>query len=88
MLRANLLLLLVAVICALSTVSANHRARKLVTEYEREQGRMRELDIEWGQLQIEQSTWANHGRIEQIARDRLGMRVPPPGQVVSLEAAR
>jgi cell division protein FtsL len=88
MLRMNLLLLLVAVLCALGTVSANHRARKLVTEYEREQNRMRELDVEWGQLQLEQSTWANHARIEQIARDKLGMRVPPPGQVVALESAK
>jgi cell division protein FtsL len=88
MLRINLLLLLVAVICALGTVSANHRARKLVTEYEREQNRMRELDVEWGQLQLEQSTWANHARIEQIARDKLGMRVPPAALVVSLESAK
>jgi cell division protein FtsL len=88
MLRVNLLLLLVAVLCALGTVSANHRARKLLSEYEREQNRMRELDVEWGQLQLEQSTWANHARIEQIARDKLGMRVPPAGQVVALESAK
>lgn len=88
MLRTNLLLLLLAVLCALGTVSSNHRARKLVTEYEREQNRMRELDVEWGQLQLEQSTWANHARIEQIARDKLGMQVPPPGQIVSLEGVK
>lgn len=88
MLRVNLLLLLIAVLCALGTVSSNHRARKLVTEYEREQNRMRELDVEWGQLQLEQSTWANHARIEQIARDKLGMHVPPPAQIVSLEGVR
>jgi len=88
MLRLNLILLMIAVLCALSTVSANHLARKLTTEYEREQNRMRELDVEWGQLQLEQSTWANHARIEQIARDKLGMRVPPSNQVVSLEAAK
>lgn len=88
MLRTNLLLLVVAVICALGTVSANHRARKLLTEYEHEQNRMRELDVEWGQLQLEQSTWANHARIEQIARDKLGMRVPPPALIVALESAK
>lgn len=88
MLRLNLLLLLVAVICALGTVSANHQARKLLAEYEREQNRMRDLDVEWGQLQLEQSTWANHARIEQVARDKLAMRLPTPGQVVALEAAR
>jgi cell division protein FtsL len=88
MLRVNLILLLIVVACALGTVSANHRARKLFTEFEREQSRMRDLDVEWGQLQLEQSTWAGHSRIEQIARDKLGMRTPPPGQIVSLEAAK
>jgi len=87
MLRLNLLLLLIAVSCALSTVAANHRARKLFTDLEREQSRMRELDVEWGQLQLEQSTWAGHSRIEKIARDKLGMRPPLPAQVVPIESA-
>jgi cell division protein FtsL len=88
MLRTNLILLLIVVACALGTVSANHRARKLFTDFEREQSRMRDLEVEWGQLQLEQSTWAGHARIEQIARDKLGMRTPPPGQIVSLDAAK
>jgi len=66
----------------------NHRARKLFTELEREQNRMRELEVEWGQLQLEQSTWAAHARVEKIARERLGMKVPAPGQVVTVEAAK
>jgi cell division protein FtsL len=86
MIRLNLILLVIAVLCALSTVSASHRARKLFIELEREQNRMRELDVEWGQLQLEQSTWAGHARIEKIARDKLGMRPPVPAQVVSVEA--
>lgn len=86
MLRLNLFLLLIAVSCALSTVAANHRARKLFVDLEREQNRMRELDVEWGQLQLEQSTWAGHARIERIARDKLGMRPPLPAHVVAIEA--
>jgi cell division protein FtsL len=35
-----------------------------------------ELDIEWGQLQLEQSTWATHGRVERVARDDLRMVIP------------
>ena len=41
MARLNLVLMLVAVVCALSVVSANHRWRKLFNELEREQNRMR-----------------------------------------------
>jgi cell division protein FtsL len=87
-LRVNLLLLLVALVCALSTVASSHRARKQFIELEREQNRMRELEVEWGQLQLEQSTWAGHGRVERLAREKLGMHPPVPGQIVSLEPAK
>jgi len=85
--RLNLLLLAIVVACALSVVSANHRARKLFTELEAAQKRMRELEIEWGQLQLEQSTVAAHVRVEKLARERLGMKQPVPGQIVAIESA-
>lgn len=88
MLRLNLVLLMIVVACALGTVASNHRARKLVTDIEREQVRMRDLDVEWGQLQLEQSTWASHARIERIARDRLAMKVPAPNQVITIESGK
>ncbi len=87
MARVNLLLLLVVVACALSVVSANHRARKLFTELEAVQKRMRDLDIEFGQLQLEQSTVAAHVRVEKLARDRLGMKQPAPGQIIAIDTA-
>lgn len=87
MARVNLLLLLVALACALSVVSANHRARKLFTELEAAQKRMRDLDVEWGQLQLEQSTLAAHVRVEKVARDKLGMKPPAPGQIITAGAA-
>lgn len=85
MARLNLILLVAVLISALAVVSTNHRARKLITEFEREQERMRALDVEWGQLQLEQSTWATHARIEQIARDKLGMHAPRPAQLLVLQ---
>jgi len=88
MARLNLILLLIAVACALSAVTSNHHARKLFIELDREQNRMRELEVEWGQLQLEQSTWAGHARVEKIARDKLGMKTPAPGQIVSIEVAK
>lgn len=85
MARLNLMLLLIAVACAVATVASNHRARKLFAELEREQNRMQALEVEWGQLQIEQSTWAAHARVEKIARERLGMKPPAPGRTVSVD---
>ncbi|MCF8150934.1 MAG: cell division protein FtsL [Burkholderiaceae bacterium] len=87
MLRLNITLILILVACALSTVSANHRARKLFTELEAAQKSMRDLDVEWGQLQLEQSTLAAHVRIEKAAREKLGMKPPTPGQIIAVEPA-
>ena len=76
MVRFNMILLLIAVVCALGVVTSQHRARKLFQALEMEQERARQLDVEYGQLQLEMSTWANHPRIEKIARERLHMVIP------------
>ncbi len=76
MVRFNMILLLIVVVCALGAVTSQHRARKLFQDLEGEQERVRKLDIEYGQLQLELSTWATHPRIEKIARDRLHMVTP------------
>ena len=76
MARINLILLALLTACALGLVTSQHQARKLFSELAREQERAKQRDVEWGQLQLEQSTWAMHARVEKIARDRLHMSVP------------
>ncbi len=76
MVRLNMLLLMVVVICALGVVTSQHRARKLFQGLEGEQEKARQLEVEYGQLQLEMSTWATHPRVEKIARDRLRMGMP------------
>lgn len=76
MARLNLLLLLVLAVCAMGLVTSQHKARKLFVDLEREQARARALDVEFGQLQLELSTWALHSRVERLAAARLGMRTP------------
>jgi len=85
-LRFNLLLLLVAVICSLSVVTSQHKARRLFQALESEQERADQLDIEFDQLQIELSTWATSPRIEKIAREKLKMRTPEPAKVIVVSA--
>jgi cell division protein FtsL len=81
MARLTLALLALLIGCALALVTSQHRARKLYVELQTEQALARQLDVEWGQLQLEQSTWAMHARIEKVAGQALGMRVPQPGRV-------
>jgi len=86
MLRLNPVLAAVLVICALATVTARHQARKLFIELQAGQKVSRDLDIEFGRLQLEQSTWAMHARIEQIAHRQLHMIVPEADQIQVLQA--
>jgi cell division protein FtsL len=81
MVRLNLLLLAALAACALALVTSQHQARKLYVELQKEQEIARQLEVEWGQLQLEQSTWATHARVEKIAVQSLGMRVPPASRI-------
>ena len=83
MVRLNLLLLAVLVLCALSLVTSRHQARKLFVELEREQARTRGYETEFGQLQLEQSTWAMPVRVEKIAREQLRMQLPSSARTVA-----
>ena len=74
--KANLLMLLLAIACALGVVSSQHKARKLFVELQKEQEIARQMEVEWGQLQLEQSTWAIPTRVEKIASRQLQMQQP------------
>lgn len=85
MVKLNLVLTVVLVAIALSVVSARHQARKLFVTLQSEQAHARELDVEWGQLQLEISTWLMHNRVEEVARGRLRMVIPAPGSIHVLQ---
>ena len=87
MVRLNMILDVLVLASALGVVASQHKARKLFTELEHEQSRQRALEVEWGQLQIEQSTWAGHARIEKAARERLKMVTPAQMVVIDGQGA-
>lgn len=76
--RINALLTVALVLCALSLVNAQYQARRLFIELERAQASARQLEIEWAQLQLDQSTLAKHARIEANARRDLNMVAVTP----------
>ncbi len=81
MTRVNLVLLLILIACALALVSSQHHARKLFVELQKVQAQAQQLEVEFGQLQLEQSTWATHSRVERIAASYLQMSVPPAARL-------
>jgi cell division protein FtsL len=80
---AFIVVLLVATIgSALGVVYARQKHRQLFIELTRLERERDDVNIEFGRLQLEQATWAETNRIEQIATGKLGMTYPNPKEVV------
>lgn len=79
--RLNIILALALIACALAVIQAQHRSRTYFVELERLKKQARVFDEQWGQLQLEQSTWANLARVDTLARTRLGLIAPPQDRV-------
>jgi len=67
---------------AVLVVQSKHENRRLVTELTDLRAQREHLDTEWSQLQLEEATLANHGRVEQIAREKLSMTLPKDATIV------
>ena len=67
---------------ALSVVYSKHLNRKLFIELGQLEQVHDELQVEWGRLQLEHSTWASHDRIRQLAHTQLQLQIPSADSVV------
>jgi len=74
--RVTLVLLAALIACALSLVTSRHQARQLFVELGNARTQARDYETEFGQLQLEQSTWGIPARVEKIAREQLHMQLP------------
>jgi cell division protein FtsL len=75
------LLWIAALGSAAAAVYCKHRSRALFIELERLNARRDNLEIEWGQLQLEQSAWSTHAFVERVASTKLHMAMPPPKDI-------
>jgi cell division protein FtsL len=81
--RVLLMILIAAnVLSAIAVVFARHEHRQLFIALTKLEKARDELNIEFGRLQLEQATWAESNRIDQVARNRLGMKFPETGDIV------
>lgn len=66
---------------AVAAVYAKHENRKLFAELQALTSARDDLEMDWSRLQMEQSTWSTHARVEQLAREQMHMRNPAPDEV-------
>jgi cell division protein FtsL len=86
--RATLTLLVLLLVCALSLVAAQQRARKLFISLERAQIEERKLNQEWLRLEYEQRNLSKSARIRDVARNQLHMVPISPDRTLYLKEAR
>jgi cell division protein FtsL len=68
-------------VSAIAVIWAKHRARSEFVELQQLTAERDRINIEWGQLKLEQSAWATHGRVEKMARADLKLVIPKPEEV-------
>jgi cell division protein FtsL len=78
--RVQIVLLLAVIGSALAVVNSQHQAHKVFIALQQAKWQQRQLEEEWGRLQLEQSTWAMHARVGKIAGDKLQMQLPDASQ--------
>jgi cell division protein FtsL len=66
---------------AAGAIYCKHRAREMFVELEQLNARRDNLEIEWGQLQLEQSAWSTQAFVERVATTKLHMAMPPPKEI-------
>ena len=75
-------LVVAVLVSALGVIYAKHEGRRQFVQLQALEKVRDQMNVEWGQLQLEQGTWATHSRVERVARKRLGMEMPAPESVV------
>ena len=80
-----LILVFVVIGSALGVVYEKYLSRQLFTKIQQLEKRLDNYEIEWGQLQLEQTTWVTHGRVEKSARNDLGLVLPDRKSIVYLK---
>lgn len=80
--RAFLLLAAAVIATCMIVIETRHQSRQLFAEFQTVRGERDALNVEWGQLLLEEGTWSEHRRVEAMARTRLDMSIPGRDRIV------
>jgi len=82
LLLAVVTLAVAVLLTSVGVVHAKYSSRKYFVELQKLRLKHDELDVEWGRLQLEQSTWATQHRVQKLARKKLNMHMPSAEEVM------
>ena len=85
LLRLNILLLILTILSAMALVQSQYESRKLFTDLDRAVAESRQLETDHQRLQVEKRAQATPLRLEQLARDKIGMQTSSPAVTVYVQ---
>ncbi len=72
-------------ISALAAIYSKYFSRLVFIEIQKQERILDQYEVEWGQLQLEQATLAEHDRVEQVAREHLKLVMPQRQNIIYLK---
>ena len=72
----------ITMVSGIAVVLKEHQNRTAFNELQELKDEGNELEVKWGQLLIEQSTFGVEGRVEEKAINQLQMQLPMPAEIV------
>lgn len=78
---AVVVLIVLLIISALAVIYSTYKSRQLLSQLQQAHRDEIFLEERWGRLLLEQSTWASHVHIEEVAISKLGMKVPESSDI-------
>ena len=80
-LLSGFLIVLFIFLSSLAVIYTAYDYRRLFNQHQILIRQADELRVEWGQLLLEQSSWGANNRVEVLAQERLGMKMPKPSEI-------
>ncbi len=79
-------LLMLVLISALAVVYVTNLHRLTLSQLQAVEQQTHELQLQWGQLLLEQASLATPARVQQLAEEKLHMMLPVNKQTIILQA--
>lgn len=78
-------LLALLLVSALAVIYCKYRSRQVFIAIQNVENKLDQYEVKWGQLQLEQTTLAEHNRVERLAREQLSMMMPEREKIVFIK---
>ncbi len=75
----------VLLITALAVIYSKYYSRLIFIEIQKQERELDQREVEWGQTQLELTTFAEQNRVELVAREKLKLAIPLHEKIIYIK---